>query len=139
MRSFPHLRRSLITLAAAATLACIADDALAARISRLTPPSELFSSGSADPIIARFLPGQRFDLQATVQPDAGQSINLFAFYVDGSPVTNVGSAEAMARTSIDTETGAAATCIDATTGTTTGASGCKLAAHLPSNTAIVSQ
>ncbi len=52
--------------------------------SRLTPPSELFASGRvAPPIIARFLPDQRFDLQATVQPDDGQSIASFNFAVDG--------------------------------------------------------
>ena len=33
-------------------------------ISRLTPPSELFASGRPAPVVARFLPGQRFDLQA---------------------------------------------------------------------------
>ena len=38
-------------------------------VSRLTPPSELFSSQQAAPIIARFLPGQRFDMQATLRPD----------------------------------------------------------------------
>ena len=38
-------------------------------VSRLTPPSELFASGQPEPVIARFLPGQRFDLQATVKPD----------------------------------------------------------------------
>mgnify|MGYP003334564802 CR=1 FL=1 len=32
-------------------------------VTRLTPPSELFASGQAEPVIARFLPGQRFDLQ----------------------------------------------------------------------------
>ena len=55
-------------------------------ISRLTPPSELFSSGSPAPVIARFLPGQRFDLQATVRPDAGQTITSVTFSVDGHPV-----------------------------------------------------
>ena len=53
-------------------------------ISRLTPPSELFATqGVSDQVIARFLPGQRFDLQATVRPDAGQTITDFAFAVDG--------------------------------------------------------
>ena len=55
-------------------IAAIVPAQAAPRVTRLTPPSELFSSGRADPIIARFLPGQRFDLQATVQPDAGQVI-----------------------------------------------------------------
>ncbi len=56
-------------------------------VSRLTPPSELFASGRADPVIARFLPGQRFDLQATVRPDANQRITSIRFMVDGKPVT----------------------------------------------------
>ncbi len=55
-------------------------------VSRLTPPSELFSSGQAEPLIARFLPGQRFDLQATVSPEPGQHITAFRFEVDGVPV-----------------------------------------------------
>ncbi|MFO1082859.1 MAG: alkaline phosphatase [Reyranellaceae bacterium] len=53
-------------------------------ISRLTPPSELFASGSASPpYIARFLPGQRFDLQATVRLDPGTTLKSFSFSVDG--------------------------------------------------------
>lgn len=56
-------------------------------VSRLTPPSELFSSGTPEPVISRFLPGQRFDLQATIRPDAGQSISEFEFLVDGQPIT----------------------------------------------------
>lgn len=55
-------------------------------ISRLTPPSELFSSGvPTPPYIARFVPGQRFDLQATVQPSAG-TVTSVQFFVDGVPV-----------------------------------------------------
>ncbi|WP_457421258.1 alkaline phosphatase [Roseateles sp. P5_E7] len=55
-------------------------------VTRLTPPSELFASGRADPVIARFLPGQRFDLQASIKPDAGQKITAALFLVDGKPV-----------------------------------------------------
>ncbi|MEO5733609.1 MAG: hypothetical protein ABIN96_10580, partial [Rubrivivax sp.] len=56
-------------------------------VSRLTPPSELFSSNRPAPIVARFLPGQRFDLQATVQPDdATRSITAVRFEIDGRPV-----------------------------------------------------
>ena len=135
MHALPSYRRCLAVFAAGA-FALAAHDADAARVSRLTPPSELFSSGEADPVIARFLPGQQFDLQATVQPDAGQSIVNFAFYVDGSPVTSR-NAQTIARTSIVTETGPADTCI--ADGRTTGASGCKLVSGLPSNTAIISQ
>lgn len=53
-------------------------------VSRLTPPSELFISGKDAPLIARFLPGQRFDLQATVRPDdASKTITSAVFSVDG--------------------------------------------------------
>jgi len=56
-------------------------------VTRLTPPSELFTSGQAAPVIARFLPGQRFDLQATVRPDeAGKTISSARFSIDGKPV-----------------------------------------------------
>ena len=56
-------------------------------ISRLTPPSALFTYGDpTPPIIARFLPGQRFDIEATVQPDAGQTITNVEFRVNGKPV-----------------------------------------------------
>ena len=56
----------------------------APEVSRLTPPSELFASGRAAPLVARFLPGQRFDLQATLRPDdASKSIAHAWFSVDG--------------------------------------------------------
>jgi alkaline phosphatase len=55
----------------------------APHITRLTPPSELFSSGRERPLVARFLPGQRFDLQCTVVPDAGRQIGKVEFLVDG--------------------------------------------------------
>ena len=56
-------------------------------VSRLTPPSELFSSGQAAPVIARFLPDQRFDLQATLRPDdAAKSISAARFAIDGKAV-----------------------------------------------------
>src|SRR5262245_2370490 len=56
-------------------------------VSRLTPPSALFTfNDPGEPYIARFLPGQRFDLQATVKPDAGQTITGVSFYVDNQPV-----------------------------------------------------
>jgi len=61
--------------------------AAAPTVTRLTPPSELFSNGQAAPVIARFLPGQRFDLQATVRPDdATKSITSAQFSIDGKPV-----------------------------------------------------
>ncbi|MBC7601683.1 MAG: alkaline phosphatase, partial [Ramlibacter sp.] len=39
------------------------------------------------PVIARFLPGQRFDLQATLRPDnASKTISQVAFAIDAKPV-----------------------------------------------------
>ncbi len=55
--------------------------------------SALFSFGDANPpIIARFLPGQRFDLQVTVSPDAGQTITGVVFKVDGNTVAGTPTA-----------------------------------------------
>ena len=70
--------------AVAASSVCIASSAAAApTVSRLTPPSELFSSQQAAPIIARFLPGQRFDMQATLRPDdPSQAITAARFAID---------------------------------------------------------
>ena len=75
-------------LMAAMLLAISATAALAApTVTRLTPPSELFSSGQAAPVIARFLPGQRFDLQATVRPDdASKHISSATFWIDNKAV-----------------------------------------------------
>ena len=72
-------------LLAAALLGIGAAGALAApTVSRLTPPSELFASNNPNPpFIARFLPGQRFDLQATVRLDSGTTLKDFQFLVDG--------------------------------------------------------
>ena len=76
----------LLTLAALGAL--LVSSAFAApTISRLTPPSGLFSYGDPNPpIVARFLPGQRFDLQATLQPDPGQTIVGVRFLVNGVDV-----------------------------------------------------
>ncbi len=70
------------------SLALLAGAAVAApTVSRLTPPSELFSSGNDGPVIARFLPGQRFDLQATVRPDdPAKTITAATFAIDGITV-----------------------------------------------------
>ncbi|OYT84967.1 MAG: alkaline phosphatase [Burkholderiales bacterium PBB6] len=84
--SHPRLSRTLFM----APLGCLFIAATAAQaapvVSRLTPPSELFSSGQPEPVIARFLPGQRFDLQATLRPDGGQRITEARFEVDGKRV-----------------------------------------------------
>lgn len=56
-------------------------------VTRLTPPSALFSFGDYNaPYIARFLPGQRFDIQATISPDAGQTITSVTFKLDGKAI-----------------------------------------------------
>jgi alkaline phosphatase len=67
----------------------------APKVTRLTPPSALFSHNDPNPpIIARFLPGQRFDLQATISPDAGQTISSAQFLVDGAAIPGTVSAAA---------------------------------------------
>jgi len=80
MNRLPLLSTLCLALAAAAAAQA------APTVSRLTPPSELFSSGRPAPVIARFLPGQRFDLQATLRPDAGQALGEVRFQIDGKPV-----------------------------------------------------
>ncbi len=78
-----------LQLLCAATLLGVAAGALQAAptVSRLTPPSLLFNTGvSGAPYVARFLTGQRFDLQATVQPDNGTTITAAQFFVDGKLV-----------------------------------------------------
>src|SRR5262245_45293376 len=68
-------------------LSCLQTLYAAPQVPRLTPPSALFSANDPNPpIIARFLPGQRFDLQATISPDAGQTIVSAQFTVDGVAV-----------------------------------------------------
>ena len=60
----------------------------APRVSRLNPPSALFTYGDASaPYTARFFEGQRFDLQATVQADPGTTITGGAFTVNGKVVS----------------------------------------------------
>ena len=138
------LRRNLLRTTLASMFLAGAMLSHAATVSRLTPPSELFASGNAAPVIARFLPGQRFDLQATVQPDPGQSIQSFQFYVDDVATAptlqfpgGVVIPSSAARSTV-LESGPAETCIGAN-GKTTGGSGCKLVAGLAGNTAVLSQ
>ena len=78
-------RLDLVTTAVALSVTLFAGSAFAApAVSRLTPPSALFTFGDpTPPVIARFLPGQKFDIQATVRPDAGQTITSAVFKVDG--------------------------------------------------------
>lgn len=84
--------RSLPQILSATLLAFVSIVSLSAAptVTRLTPPSDLFSFGDASPpIISRFLPGQRFDLQATLHPDTGKTITKVEFQVNG--VTLAGS------------------------------------------------
>jgi alkaline phosphatase len=62
-------------------------------VTRLTPPSELFHAiRQPAPVIARFLPEQRFDLQATIKPDdASKSITKAEFSINNQ-VVNVSTA-----------------------------------------------
>src|SRR5688572_2741128 len=56
-------------------------------ITRFSPPSGLFSFNDPNPpYIARFLPGQRFDIQVTIRPDAGQTIKGVKFKIDGKAI-----------------------------------------------------
>jgi alkaline phosphatase len=81
----PSSRFTLLAVALATAFASVAP--AAPTVSRLTPPSDLFSFNDPNPpYISRFLPGQRFDLQATISPDAGQNIAGVKFYVDNTEV-----------------------------------------------------
>ncbi|HRE08357.1 MAG TPA: alkaline phosphatase, partial [Opitutaceae bacterium] len=83
----PPCHPAFAGMAALALAGLVAVSTAAPTVSRLTPPSELFSFGDPNPpIISRFLPGQRFDLQATIRPDAGQTITQVEFLIDGSVV-----------------------------------------------------
>ncbi len=83
MSKHRHLRH-IVAATVAAMLCIAANTSEAATISRLTPPSDLTIAPSV--VISRFIPGQRFDLQATVQPDAGKTVSSVSFLVDGTPV-----------------------------------------------------
>jgi len=80
----PLSRFARVALLATCTAFAFSAAQAAPQVSRLTPPSELFASGRAAPVVARFLPGQRFDLQATLRPDgAAQRITSARFLIDG--------------------------------------------------------
>ncbi len=82
-----HKNPRFILLAATLVAAAFSAVSAAPIVSRLTPPSDLFSfKDPSPPYISRFLPGQRFDLQATISPDANQNIAGVKFYVDTSEV-----------------------------------------------------
>jgi alkaline phosphatase len=94
--SFNRKRRGVIVALATILLLPIIPgvDAVAAPVvTRLTPPSALFSARDAGPpIVSRFLPDQRFDLQATIALDPGQSLLGAQFLVNGVPVPGTLSA-----------------------------------------------
>lgn len=78
----PNIHRTFCKAALACAMGLAAGAACAApAITRLTPPSNPPAAGADT--LARFLPGQRFDLQATVQPQAGRRITVVTFSVDG--------------------------------------------------------
>ncbi len=82
-------RTSLLATSVAALLAAGAMTANAApTITRLTPPSQFFATSGSQhaPMIARFVQGQLFDLQATVRPDSGQTITKVQWSMDGKPL-----------------------------------------------------
>jgi len=58
-------------------------------ISRVTPPSKPYHAGQSEPVTARFFTDQRFDLQATVQPDPGTTVTQVRFIVDGKELAKV--------------------------------------------------
>jgi alkaline phosphatase len=85
-------RNTLLATTIAAVLAVTTTGVNAApTVTRLTPPSQFFATGGTQsaPMIARFIQGQRFDLQATVKPDAGQDITNVEWFVDGKKFTPV--------------------------------------------------
>ncbi len=73
---------------AALAVALVSGAAMAApEVTRLTPPSNFFTFGDPElPIVARFLPGQRFDLQATIATDSNLPPKSVEFLVDGQTV-----------------------------------------------------
>ena len=82
-RSALAAKSLLLALTLGATMAAQA----APTISRLTPPSNPRLATATT--LARFLPGQKFDLQATVQPSAGTRITRVRFAVDDQPVADL--------------------------------------------------
>jgi alkaline phosphatase len=57
-------------------------------VTRLNPPSALFSlRDDTPPYMSRFLIGQRFDLQATIQADVGRTITAATFKIGSTPIS----------------------------------------------------
>jgi alkaline phosphatase len=85
------IHRNTLVAATVASILAIGTNSVNADpvISRLTPPSQFFATGGTQsaPMIARFIQGQRFDLQATVRPDAGRTITDVKWTIDGKTYT----------------------------------------------------
>jgi alkaline phosphatase len=126
-------------LLGAALAAAVASDASAApTVSRLTPPSALFTFNDATPpIIARFLPGQKFDLQATVSPTSGASIVSVQFIVDS---TSLGTITAAGADTFSGSMSLVTSGLGSAFGATKSAVGSQLGDNvtLPNNTAVAS-
>ncbi|MFZ2168831.1 MAG: alkaline phosphatase [Methylococcaceae bacterium] len=120
-------RNTLVAATVASILAVGINGASAAPvISRLTPPSQLFATGGAQsaPQIARFIPGQRFDLQATMRPDAGMTITEVEWAINGVPYK-----PAAATTSLAPATAITATNANAIVASVRGYSNLKAGVH----------
>ncbi|MEI7994561.1 MAG: alkaline phosphatase [Methylococcaceae bacterium] len=101
-------RNSLVSATVASMLAVGISCANATPvISRLTPPSQLFATKGTQsaPMIARFISGQRFDLQATVRPVEGKRIIKVEWFIDDRPYTpGVGTTSLVPATTLTTST-----------------------------------
>jgi alkaline phosphatase len=100
--------RNILAGGVAALVAFTASADAASVITRLTPPSVKFldPADDAGPYISRFLPGQRFDLQATVQPDTGRTVSSAVFKVDGQTVSGtVGVVKSLTLTGVTNPSG----------------------------------
>jgi len=97
-------RNSLVAATVASMLAVGISSANATPvISRLTPPSQFFATNGTQsaPMIARFISGQRFDLQATVRPVGRKRIIKVEWFIDGRPYTpRVGTTSLVPATAI---------------------------------------
>ncbi len=88
-KAMPFVRPLVAVLLCTIAAATPRPASAAPEVTRLTPPSNLFVTGQAEPIVSRFLPGQRFDLQATVAPNPGYVVRSVRFLVDGVGVGTV--------------------------------------------------
>ena len=84
----PFIARKCLNVLLGAALVAVSGASVAApTILRLTPPSNPVVAGAVT--LARFLPGQRFELQATIRPDAGMYVTSVEFQVDNVSVGTV--------------------------------------------------